>query len=149
MSRFDDVKKEGETVHEIPAQAVPFVRKILLPCRFALGLVLPAVLTACTVGAGLKQTALPERIDYHCAHSRVLKVKRLLQQNAAVVLVGEQQPVTLPRVQSAAQEKYSDGRYTLYLQGERAMLEDNGQVLFGPCQAGPLPKQFTDGFRPD
>lgn len=109
---------------------------------------LPAVMAGCSTGAGFQQTALPERLDYRCANNRVLAVKRLPQQQAAAVLVSEGQAVTLPRLQSAAQEKYGDGRYTLYLQGERAMLEDNGQVLFGPCQAGPLPKRVVDGFKP-
>ena len=44
---------------------------------------------------------------------------------------------------SAAQEKYSNGRYSLYLDGERAMLEDDGLVLFGPCVSPvPLPTYY-------
>ncbi len=115
----------------------------------AIPLAIIALLAGCSTGAGFEQTALPERIDYQCANSRVLKVKRLPKQRAVAVQLGEAQVVTLPRLQSAAQEKYGDGRYTLYLQGERAMLEDSGQVLFGRCQAGPLPKRVVDGFTPD
>lgn len=102
-------------------------------------------LAGCSSGGGMKETALPDRINYQCANGRVLQVKRVPRSNLAVVLV-DKQPVALPRASSAAQEKYSDGRYTLYLQGERAMLEDSGQVLFGPCNAGSLPTRITDGF---
>jgi hypothetical protein len=33
----------------------------------------------------------------------------------------------------------------LYLEGERAILEENSRVLFGPCVTGPLPK--TERYR--
>jgi hypothetical protein len=46
----------------------------------------------------------------------------------------------LARADSAAQEKYSSGGLALYLDGERAMLEQEGRVLFGPCNSpGALP----------
>ena len=101
-------------------------------------------LSGCT-GHGFRETALPTRIDYRCANSRVMKVERAEDGSAAAVLV-DNQPVVLQRVSSPAQEKYTDGTYLLYLQGERAMLEKNSQVLFGPCSAGPLPKTVRDGF---
>lgn len=101
-------------------------------------------LTGCT-GHGFRETALPTRIDYLCANNRVMKVERAKDASAAAVLV-DNKPVILQRVSSPAQEKYTDGTYLLYLQGERAMLEKNSQVLFGPCSAGPLPKTVRDGF---
>lgn len=107
--------------------------------------VIATVLLAGCTGAGLKQTALPARIDYRCANSKVLQVQRQQDGRAAAVLV-DNRPVILQRVSSAAQEKYTDGTYLLYLQGERAMLEQNSRVLFGPCAAGPLPKTVRDGF---
>lgn len=105
------------------------------------------VLTGC-VGAGIRETALPTRIDYHCANSRVLQVQRIPEKNVAVAVINDK-PLVLQRMDSAAQEKYSSDGYVLYLQGERAMLEENGQVLFGPCRAGPLPKKTRDGFAPE
>ena len=96
-------------------------------------------------GAGMKETALPTRIDYQCANSRVLQVQRVPEKRLAAVKMDDK-VLMLPRADSAAQEKYSDGRYTLYLQGERAALEDNGRVLFARCNAGALPKRTTDGF---
>jgi membrane-bound inhibitor of C-type lysozyme len=51
--------------------------------------------------------------------------------------------VVLTRSESAAQEKYSDGRYALYLEGEQAMLEDQGRVIYGPCVSPvPLPTYY-------
>jgi membrane-bound inhibitor of C-type lysozyme len=95
-------------------------------------LLLVPLLAACAGGAAVDQTVLPARIDYACANNRVLPVARSADGRMAAALVDGQQ-VNLPRTASAAQEKYSDGRYTLYLDGERAMLEDQGRVLYGPC----------------
>ena len=91
------------------------------------------------VGTGVEETVLPERVDYACAGNKLLRVSRAPDGRAAQVLV-DGKPVTLARAQSAAQEKFSDGAYALYLDGERAMLEHDGRVLFGPCQTGSLPK---------
>ena len=88
---------------------------------------------------GVEETVLPQRVDYACAGDKLLRVSRAPDGRAAQVLV-DGKPVTLARAQSAAQEKFSDGAYALYLDGERAMLERDGRVLFGPCQTGPLPK---------
>jgi hypothetical protein len=43
-------------------------------------------------------------------------------------------------VDSAAQEKCSDGRTTLYLDGERAVMSSDSVVVAGPCiSVQPLP----------
>ena len=96
-------------------------------------------------GAGHDETLLPSRIDYQCANQRVLQIQRVPEKRVVAAQIGDK-VVVLPQAESAAQEKYSDGRYTLYLQGERAALEDNGRVLYARCNAGPLPKRTTDGF---
>ena len=96
------------------------------------------LLSGC-VGPGTEMTVLPTRIDYQCAQNKLLQVQRAPDaRNAAVLIDGK--PVILQRADSAAQEKYSNGNLTLYLEGERAVLEENSRVLFGPCAAGPLPK---------
>ena len=99
-------------------------------------LLLGAALAGC---AGVQDTVLPSRIDYACANKRMLQVLRAPDARSAEVLI-DGKAMVLARADSAAQEKYSDARYTLYLDGERAMLEDQGRVLYGPCSAGPLPK---------
>jgi membrane-bound inhibitor of C-type lysozyme len=93
----------------------------------------------------VEEAVLPPRINYTCANNRVLPVARAADGRLAAVLVDEKQ-ITLARAESAAQEKYSDGRYSLYLDGERAMLEDNGKVLFGPC-ASPVPLPWAPRAR--
>ena len=98
-----------------------------------------APLFAGCLAPGVEETMLPPRLDYVCANNRVLPVARGADGRLAAVLVDGKE-VTLQRAGSAAQEKYSDGRYSLYLDGERAMLEDDGKVLFGPCVSrAPLP----------
>jgi membrane-bound inhibitor of C-type lysozyme len=58
---------------------------------------------------------------------------------AAVLLEGK--TIVLTRAGSAAQEKYTDGEYSLYLDGEKAMLEAQSRVLLGPCiSTTPLPQ---------
>src|SRR6185295_6395958 len=97
------------------------------------------VLAGGCAGPGVEETVLPERVDYACAGDKLLRINRAPDGRLAQVLV-DGKPVTLARAQSAAQEKYTDGAYALYLDGERAMLERDGRVLFGPCATGPLPK---------
>lgn len=95
------------------------------------GLSLALLLAGC-LAPGVEETLLPSRIDYVCANNRVLPVARGADGRQAAVLV-EGKEILMQRAGSAAQEKYSGGRYSLYLDGERAMLEEDGRVLFGPC----------------
>jgi len=103
-----------------------------------------AALAGC-VGPGVEETVLPTRINYQCANNKVLQVQRATDARTAAVLI-DNKPVILQRAGSAAQEKYSDGNYLLYLYGERAVLEENSRVLFGPCIAGPLPTIQRDRY---
>jgi membrane-bound inhibitor of C-type lysozyme len=97
------------------------------------GILFSLMLAGCG-GAYLQDTVLPARIDYVCAGNQVLPVARAADGRQAVVLVDGKQ-LTLTRADSAAQEKYSAGGLSLYLDGERAMLEREGRVLFGPCNS--------------
>lgn len=92
------------------------------------------------VGPGLEVVDLTSRAEYVCANDRVLRVERSADKRMANVMLSGQE-LLLIRAQSAAQEKYSDGTHYLYLQDQRAMLERDGQVLYGPCvSARVLPK---------
>ncbi|MBK8525491.1 MAG: MliC family protein [Betaproteobacteria bacterium] len=105
-----------------------------------LGLLVTPLFAGCI--AGTEMTALPARIDYVCANNRVLPVARGQDERMAAVLVDGKE-YRLFRASSAAQEKYSDGRFSLYLEGERAMLEDLGRVIYGPCVSPvPLPTYY-------
>ena len=106
--------------------------------RTTVGLLVGLLLGGCIM-TGVEQTVLPARIDYQCTGGRLLQVARSADGFAAAVLVDGKE-VILQRSPSAAQEKYSNGSYTLYLDGERAMLEQDSTVLYGPCVATrPLP----------
>jgi membrane-bound inhibitor of C-type lysozyme len=105
---------------------------------------LALLLNGC-VGPGVQETVLPARIDYVCANNRVLPVARGADGRQAAVRVDGKEYL-LQRAGSAAQEKYGDGRYALYLDGERAMLEQDGRVLFGPCTS-PVPLPSTTRYR--
>ena len=98
-----------------------------------------ALLAGCATSPPIEEAVLPARINYTCAGDRVLQVARSAGAYYAAVL-DEGKEVHLRRIDSAAQEKYGDGRYVLYLDGERAMLELDGRVLYGPCVSQvPLP----------
>ena len=102
---------------------------------------LSLLLAGCAVPR-VEVTALPSRIDYVCIDNRVLPVARSPEGGRAAVIV-DQQEILLHGGLSAAQEKYTDGNYTLYLEGEQAMLEQNGRVIFGPCRSPvPLPTYY-------
>ena len=91
------------------------------------------------IAPGVEETVLPARIDYVCANNRVLPVARGSDGRLAAALIDGKE-VMLQRAASAAQEKYSSGRYSLYLDGELAMLEEDSRVIFGPCRSPvPLP----------
>jgi hypothetical protein len=47
----------------------------------------------------------------------------------------EGRTISLTRADSAAEEKYSGDGFLLYLDRDRAMLEQNGKVVFGPCRS--------------
>lgn len=102
---------------------------------------LSLLLSGCAV-PGVEMMALPARIDYVCLDKRILPVARAPGAGMAAVIVDNQE-IPLRGGLSAAQEKYTDGNFTLYLEGEQAMLEQNGRVIFGPCRSPvPLPTYY-------
>jgi membrane-bound inhibitor of C-type lysozyme len=42
--------------------------------------------------------------------------------------------VTLPEVDAASDARFTDGRFILFVNDERAVLEETGRVLRGPCR---------------
>lgn len=83
---------------------------------------------------GLETTVLAQTIDYQCENGRTMRVERAADARAARATMGDR-TWTLNRVESASQEKYSDGGTSLYLDGEIAMIESDGRVLGGKCQS--------------
>ena len=97
----------------------------------AAGALVVPLLAGCV---GVEETILPARIDYVCANKQVLQVARSADGRHAAIRV-DGKDLVLQRAGSAVQEKYSNGRHSLYLDGERAMLEDGNRIVFGPCDS--------------
>lgn len=104
-----------------------------------------AAIVACVVGAGacvptgLPETVLPAQVRYACRDGTMLDVVRSSNGQLATATVSGKS-VRLMRTDSAAQEKYSDGASTLYLDGDRALFTSDSFVVAGPCVATvPLP----------
>lgn len=55
--------------------------------------------------------------------------------SATVRFSGERKELTLQRVASAAGDKYSDGRTTLWVKGREAYVERSGQPAYFGCTA--------------
>jgi len=101
-------------------------------------LLLPALL-ACGCVSGPEMAVLPESIDYRCAEGREMRVQRAPDGREAITTV-DGKSVRMRRAESAAQEKYVEGAWTLYLEGEQAMLEAQGTMLRAHCRSTtPLP----------
>jgi len=98
-----------------------------------------AALAACAeneprMSPGLEQTILPATIQYTCDEGRVLRVDRSAGATSATASIGANR-WELPRVDSAAQEKYASGATALYLDGDAALLESEGRVLGANCKS--------------
>lgn len=92
---------------------------------------------------GLETTVLAATNDYACEGGTVMRVERDADARTARATVGNR-TWTLVRVDSAAQEKYSEGGASLYLDGEIATLESDGRLVGGKCQSKvPMPKAPT------
>jgi membrane-bound inhibitor of C-type lysozyme len=92
------------------------------------------LLAAGCTGADVERTVYPAQLAFDCSDGKTMRVARAPDGRSATVEL-EGRPVTLTRVASAAEEKYSDGAYVLYLDRERALLEQSGKVVFGPCRS--------------
>jgi membrane-bound inhibitor of C-type lysozyme len=103
-----------------------------------LAIVTGLVLEGCVV-VQPQVTVLPAEIAYVCQNNSPMKVLRAPDgRSAAVWFDGKN--TNLMRVDSAAQEKYSDGRTTLYLDGEKAVMSSDSFVVAGGCvSTRPLP----------
>jgi membrane-bound inhibitor of C-type lysozyme len=96
------------------------------------------VLGACA-SEGPQVTVLPSQIAYTCRDGSAFQVRRQPDGRTAEVLRNGT-VIALPRMDSAAQEKYSNGSTTLYLDGEKALLTSDSIVVAGDCvSAAPLP----------
>jgi membrane-bound inhibitor of C-type lysozyme len=100
---------------------------------------LALLLTSACTGVDVQRTIYPAQFSFLCGSGGMMSVSRAPDGRSATVLV-DGQSIVLRRADSAAEEKYSDGSYSLYLDQERALLERDGVVVFGACRSqAPLP----------
>ena len=62
------------------------------------------------------------------------RVSMSCQGDRTMAITFDATTVTLPQVAAASDAKFTDGRYTLYINDNRAALEETGMVLRGPCR---------------
>ena len=73
-----------------------------------------------------------QRVEVACMGGKSMAIDFIPSPRAARVSF-DSTTVTLPQVDAASDAKFSDGRYTLYVNEQRAALEQTGVVLRGPC----------------
>lgn len=102
------------------------------------GLASALLLSAC-VPTGLPEVELAPQMRYVCRDGATLQVNRSADGRYAIAATRGQR-ARLLRMDSAVQEKYSDGATTLYLDGNQALLTSDSFVVAGPCLASqPMP----------
>jgi len=83
----------------------------------------------------VKPMAMPwgQRVDVVCMGAKTMAIDFLPSPRAARVSF-DGTTVTLSQVEAASDAKFTDGRYTLYINDNRVALEETGVLVRGPCQ---------------
>jgi len=103
--------------------------------RFAAAAALSAALGGCYYDVQkANQTPMPwgSTVVVACQGGKSMAIDFLPSPRAARVRFDDR-AVTLPQVDAASDAKFTDGTYTLYVNDQRAALEQTGMVLRGPC----------------
>lgn len=72
------------------------------------------------------------RVELACMGGKSMAIDFIPSPRAARVSF-DGTTVTLPQVDAASDAKFTDGRYILYVNEQRAALEQTGVLLRGPC----------------
>jgi membrane-bound inhibitor of C-type lysozyme len=124
--------KVSRNVDDCFSTASPYV---LATTRLLGGIALAAALTGCYYDVQKAyQTPMPwgQRVEVACTGGKSMAIDFVPAPRAARVSF-DGTSVTLPQVDSATDAKFTDGRYTLYVNEQRAALEETGILLRGPC----------------
>ena len=73
-----------------------------------------------------------QRVNESCRDGQTMAIDFVASPRAARVTF-DGTTVTLPQVEAASDAKFTDGRYTLYINDSRTALEETGVVRRGPC----------------
>jgi membrane-bound inhibitor of C-type lysozyme len=99
------------------------------------GITLAAALSGCYYDvqkANQMQMPWGQRVEVACMGGKSMTIDFVPAPRAARVSF-DGTAVTLPQVDAASDAKFTDGRYTLYVNDQRAALEQTGVLLRGPC----------------
>jgi membrane-bound inhibitor of C-type lysozyme len=119
-----------------PARGVAVTKKTTAIRNATLAAVLAIVLGGCIAyEPDVHPLEMPwgQRVVLNCVNDKSMAIDFVPAPRAARVTF-DATTVTLPQVAAASDAKFTDGRYTLYISGERAALEETGMVLRGPCR---------------
>jgi len=123
------------TAHELPFADFRGARATLRGLRLAAAAALTAVVGGCAEDVSRAQPMqMPwgQRVEVACMGGKAMTIDFLPSPRAARVSF-EGRTVTLPQVDAASDAKFTDGRFTLYINDSRAALEETCVVLRGPC----------------
>ena len=95
-----------------------------------LALVLAVALSGC-VQVIVHESWTPQG-RYVCEDGKSFTVE-LVENGGSVRVTSEAGQFTLPQTGAATDAKYSDGRTTLYVDGDRALLDFGGQIFSRGC----------------
>ncbi len=96
---------------------------------------LAAVVAGCAWDvSSAQQMPMPwgQRVEVSCTGGKTMAIDFVPSPRAARVTF-DGRSVTLPQVDAASDAKFTDGRFTLYINDSRVALEETGMVLRGPC----------------
>jgi len=99
------------------------------------GVALAASLAACIAyEPPVQPMAMPwgERVTVSCTGEKTMAIDFIPAPRSARVTF-DATTVTLQQVAAASDAKFTDGRYTLYVNDNRVALEETGMVVRGPC----------------
>jgi len=72
-----------------------------------------------------------QSIHYQCGTLPLTVNQAADRQSVSLLLDGEQ--LHLSHVEAASGAKYSDGRYTYWSQGEKALIQRDGEIIISDC----------------
>jgi membrane-bound inhibitor of C-type lysozyme len=109
------------------------MKSIFQSAPITLGL-LGFLAAGCTTGNN--ETTAAKIMEYQCPGGEVIEVTFPAERGEEVmVMLPEQDPLTLPQVEAASGAKYSDGTTTFWEKDGEALVEVNGEITLQGCTA--------------
>ncbi|PLR40569.1 hypothetical protein CYR32_02190 [Chimaeribacter coloradensis] len=92
---------------------------------------IPAALLLALAGCSHFTKPVAQVIHYQCGTLPLTVTQAADRESVSLLLDGEQ--LHLPHVEAASGAKYSDGRYTYWSQGEKALIQRDDEVIISDC----------------